>query len=309
MAFPQKMSKEEAFTSKCMEEKFKKANTNTGQIISGIDELNRLISNGDLEHFKTEKAKLDSLFTICQFYTKDGLNYQLLLKCLESGYNPDKQNTDTTSTIYQLGKHLNYLSNNRSIIADLSPNIQIEALKLIITPKEMEKDIFKIYYFLVLNAVMNEFGKYAQSRKNSGENSSDVLRPADPNEEVTVIDNVVEFTDLESEDVTPYKKEDEPVFIMVEKMPSYPGGNEALMEYLKTEPKHPDSNNRITGKIYIQFTIDQTGKVTNPRILRGLSPEYDKEALRVINNMPDWIPGEQNGKKVKVVITKGISFE
>jgi len=93
-------------------------------------------------------------------------------------------------------------------------------------------------------------------------------------------------------------------------MPEYPGGDEALKNDLIGSIKYPEEarKNGIQGKVYVSFVVDEQGKVTNAKIERGVEPSLDKEALRVISNLPRWSPGLQGGKPVRVSYTVPINF-
>lgn len=106
------------------------------------------------------------------------------------------------------------------------------------------------------------------------------------------------------------KEQDEATYEVAEIMPEFPGGMSALLKYLTDSLKYrkaPDGNGR-KGTVVIQVIIDKDGSVTEPVILRHLSPELDKEALRVVNSMPKWKPGSQSGRVVKVKYTFPITF-
>ncbi len=104
------------------------------------------------------------------------------------------------------------------------------------------------------------------------------------------------------------KKESE---IAVEVMPQYPGGQEAMTTYIRNSLKYPSSaiDKSIEGRVICTFTIDATGNVTDIKVARGLSPELDAEAVRVVAGMPNWIPGRQNGKNCAVQYTIPITFK
>ena len=104
---------------------------------------------------------------------------------------------------------------------------------------------------------------------------------------------------------------DSKVFEVVEKMPEYPGGQDALMTFLAQNIKYPAAaaENNIQGRVIVKFVVNKEGKVEQAEILRGVDPAIDKEALRVVNTMPQWIPGEQLGKKVSVYFVLPISFK
>lgn len=100
------------------------------------------------------------------------------------------------------------------------------------------------------------------------------------------------------------------VFVVVEKMPEFPGGEVAVREYIGKSIQYPEDAKKagIQGKVYITFTVDKTGKVIDAKIARGVNPSLDKEALRVVESMPAWIPGQQRGENVAVSYTIPIQF-
>jgi TonB family protein len=97
----------------------------------------------------------------------------------------------------------------------------------------------------------------------------------------------------------------------VEKMPEYQGGMEALSNYLSTNIQYPETakNNKIEGKVIISFMVEATGKVSKCVVKESAHADLDNEALRVVSSMPDWIPGEKDGKKVGVEMTLPIVFK
>jgi len=112
-------------------------------------------------------------------------------------------------------------------------------------------------------------------------------------------------------DAQTIKKEDKEIYKMVEKMPQFPGGDKALLTYISRNIKYPaDAHlNGIQGRIIVQYVVTKSGKVEQAKILRGLYPSIDAEGLRVVNSLPDWIPGEQNGKKVAVYYALPLTFK
>lgn len=99
------------------------------------------------------------------------------------------------------------------------------------------------------------------------------------------------------------------VFGMVEQMPSFPGGQAALMKYLSDNMKYPNICGRAEGRVIVQFTIGKDGTVKDAKIARGVAPELDKEALRLVRNMPKWKPGKQMGEAVEVRYTLPVTFK
>ena len=101
------------------------------------------------------------------------------------------------------------------------------------------------------------------------------------------------------------------VYTYVDKMPEFPGGEKEVVNFLSKTMQYPEEAQKKSehGKVIVQFVISKTGKVENAKVLRGVSPELDAEALRVIGLLPDWIPGEQNGQKVAVYRIIPILFQ
>lgn len=104
--------------------------------------------------------------------------------------------------------------------------------------------------------------------------------------------------------------EEEAVFLVVEEMPSFPGGDEAYKLFLQNNIRYPQSakENGIEGTVYLSFEVKKSGKLRNIKILRGVDDNLNNEAIRVVKLMPDWVPGKQRGKPVDVQMTLPIKF-
>jgi protein TonB len=145
---------------------------------------------------------------------------------------------------------------------------------------------------------------------------SDVLNIVKDNVELDdELDLRSDLNENEEIDLTPVQTEEEdesdaPVFFIVEEMPEFPGGQEALTRYLGTSVKYPPiaQENGIQGRVFVTFVVSAKGVVEQVKIARGVDPNLDKEALRVVQNMPTWKPGKQRGKPVKVSYTVPINF-
>ena len=103
---------------------------------------------------------------------------------------------------------------------------------------------------------------------------------------------------------------DNKIFDVVEERPSFPGGDAALMQWLSSNIKYPviAAENGIQGRVVVQFVISKTGAIRDVKVLRGVEPSLDKEAVRVIRSMPRWTPGKQNNTPVNVRYTLPITF-
>lgn len=103
----------------------------------------------------------------------------------------------------------------------------------------------------------------------------------------------------------------EELLYIVEEMPWFQGkGIQEFNRFVKTNVKYPQQalESRISGRVYVQFTVDEGGQLTNASILKGCHPLLDNEVLRVINNSPPWQPGKQRGKPVKVTMVMPVTF-
>lgn len=100
------------------------------------------------------------------------------------------------------------------------------------------------------------------------------------------------------------------VFMIVEEMPQYPGGENALRAFINQHIDYPPvaQEKGIQGKVYVSFVVSNDGSVKNAKVVRGVDPVLDQEALRVVNSMPRWQPGKQRGQNVNVQYTVPISF-
>ena len=124
--------------------------------------------------------------------------------------------------------------------------------------------------------------------------------------EATVSNAMVTATDVSSKS----REVNEQVFTVVEKMPSFPGGDAELLKYIATNIKYPkeSQDNGEQGRVICSFIVGRDGSVNNPEVLRGVTPLLNEEAVRVINTMPRWNPGMQRGKAVAVKYTVPITF-
>ena len=95
-----------------------------------------------------------------------------------------------------------------------------------------------------------------------------------------------------------------------EEMPSFPGGQVALMRFLSDNMKYPKvaRESGIQGRVVVQFVVGSDGSICNAKVIRGIDPYLDKEALRVVSVMPRWKPGMQKGKPVSVQYTMPLMF-
>lgn len=151
----------------------------------------------------------------------------------------------------------------------------------------------------ILNAVAESDNFDLKANKASGEIT--LVPKTNPVNEIIA-------TAYGSEKASP--KNDDEVFVVVDEMPEYPGGVDALRRFLAQNVKYPvEAQKKGTqGKVYVNFVVEKDGSVGLVKIARGVSPELDAEGMRVVKLLSGWLPGKHNGKPVRVSYTLPINF-
>jgi protein TonB len=199
----------------------------------------------------------------------------------------------------------------------------VVALSLIYIAFEWTKQEVTIYENISLEAEAEEEIEVIQT--------AEVLPPPPPPEVPEVIEvlNVVE-DDVETAEIVidteddkdkqvviqapvagpVIEEETEVVFMVVESMPSFPGGDAALFKYLGDNIKYPviAQESGIQGRVICQFVVNRDGSIVDIEVVRSVDKSLDAEAVRVISKMPKWTPGKQRGKTVRVKYTLPVNF-
>jgi protein TonB len=107
------------------------------------------------------------------------------------------------------------------------------------------------------------------------------------------------------------KKSSFTCYMIVEEIPSYPGGDEARIKFIQDNLQYPivAKQNNIQGTVYVKFMVEANGTISDINILKGIGGGCDEEALRVVKIMPKWLPGSQNGKPTKIYFNMPIIFK
>ncbi len=190
-----------------------------------------------------------------------------------------------------------------------------------------DKDIEK-YEQAVSQEVMFEEEMIEQTVQEE-QNTPPPPPPAAPEviEEIQIVDDDVETADISinsEDDQTQAQEviqapvempEEDPeeniVFVVAEKMPSFPGGQQALMKYLSENIRYPiiAQENGVQGRVIVQFTVRKDGSIDDVKVVKSADPSLDKEAVRLIKSVPAWEPGMQRGKAVHCKFTVPIVFK
>ena len=109
----------------------------------------------------------------------------------------------------------------------------------------------------------------------------------------------------------PYGPDKNGVYQIVEEMPKFPGGENALMDYVAKNVVYPKEAQEkgISGRVFVGFIVEKDGSVSEVKVLRGIGGGCDEESIRVVKAMPKWKPGKQNGKPVRVSYQLPIFFK
>ena len=123
---------------------------------------------------------------------------------------------------------------------------------------------------------------------------------------VVKVDELVESNHL----LVQTEDDSDKIYDKVEELPAFPGGEVVLMRFLSDNMKYPKvaRESGIQGRVVVQFVVGSDGSICNAKVIRGIDPYLDKEALRVVSVMPRWKPGMQKGKPVSVQYTMPLMF-
>ncbi len=144
----------------------------------------------------------------------------------------------------------------------------------------------------------------------------DTIKPEEMHQLMTADDAQVEVKNTEVVEVVEVKEEvqeaeaEEVPFVVVEEMPMYPGGDLELLKYISEHTNYPEvaKENNIQGKVIVRFCVTAKGGVSQVSVLKGVDPELDAEAMRVVTTLPPFKPGKQGGKPVPVWYMVPITF-
>lgn len=121
----------------------------------------------------------------------------------------------------------------------------------------------------------------------------------------------VDLADVKAANLAAEEKVDNKVYVAVQQMPTFPGGETAMFKYLNDNIHYPDlaKDNGISGVVSCQFTVNTDGSIVDIKVLKSPHQVLSDEAVRLIKSMPHWLPGKQNGKAVRVSYTLPVTFK
>lgn len=154
----------------------------------------------------------------------------------------------------------------------------------------------------------------ADAKASHQEDWDDALTPEEDEIEGSTLDSplkIVIIAPMESDEHTEKKSESETIYEAVEQQAQFPGGIRALMNRLINHVNYPEyaRQNDIEGRVTVKFTVEKDGSISNPVVAKGVSKELDREAIRVVKNMPNWEPAKNNGVVVRSYFYLPIVFK
>ncbi len=182
--------------------------------------------------------------------------------------------------------------------------------RLVMLKKDHTKKTFKLKYIFVLPVLLLLFFTFSCNKENE-------IQKPENNEKEPIFENteIVEVT--KNETIKPVIKsevennEESENYLVAQKNPEFPGGEQTLRQLIADKMKYPKEamEKSISGTVYLRFLIEKTGKVSIVEIQKGVHELLDNEAIRVIKELPYFIPGEQDGKKVNVWFSIPVAFK
>lgn len=184
----------------------------------------------------------------------------------------------------------NYTSNNKQeiILKPLLNTFEEEIIPITKTKEEIKPLIKPVKIIEIV-------------KDNSEIKNEAIIENTETNQNDSVI--TMQYTEeKEVDEIVPY--------YLLEEYPEFPGGETKMYEFISNNTKYPKicKENGIEGKVYVQFIVDESGKIKNIEIIRGIDTNLDKEAIRIVSSMPDWKPARQRTKPVKTTFILKINF-
>ena len=192
---------------------------------------------------------------------------------------------------------------NAEVIKGLHPFCDREAIRLIESmpqwiPGKHNGIAVPVYFYIPVSFTITNYM--------TGNPSLGPISIADRPDRVKIID----FPILDT--ITGNRQTTAPeIYHFAEQMPQFPGGNAGMLKYIRENLRYPQAalENNVQGRVIVQFVVNKDGKVTNVQILKGIDHLCDQEAVRVIESMPQWIPGKHNGVAVPVYYLVPVTFK
>lgn len=183
---------------KCIDRTLKTAGKDTDYILDAIAEYTVLLSETDTTVFAKKREEVDSLLSVSGFYRDNHLNIDLLKNCMLRSYDLEDEKNDTTSRYYQLLSHLIYLSENPTVLSDISPALHLQAIQSILATGEEENLFYQVISFILFQGIVKEFENYVENRNNpEGVSAADTVH--EQSEDIQIITIVEDDVEIEEE--------------------------------------------------------------------------------------------------------------
>lgn len=165
----------------------------------------------------------------------------------------------------------------------------------------------RIYYYLLLALFA-----VSCSKKTTPVETGSNMNDQEVEEEIIEVEEAV-IEEVIEEDWMPIEAEEEEIteeeiFVIVEDMPEFPGGEDAMKAFIKDNLQYPESHSEKQ-LVVVSFVIEKNGEITNIRVIKPATEEYNEKAIEIVKKMPRWTAGKQRGRYVRVNINLPIRFE
>ena len=191
-------------------------------------------------------------------------------------------------------------------IPDQVPEAQVQQTQIAIVPPDQVKNEVKDIRELIENNDIR--GKKDQEGQEANFEKAELPAPI---EQATKKIEAPAPTVPEPPKPPEPPKEDNKVFEAVEQPPAFPGGEAALMKWLSSNIRYPESaqQNGTQGRVIIRFVVEKDGSISDVKVAKGVDKELDNEAVRVVKRMPKWQPGKNNGQAVRTAFNLPVTFK
>jgi len=289
LAVCQNTQNAEIAAANCLNQRLLLSDKDFNYILQSATEILKLESERNYVQFDKKMSEVDSILTICGLMKENSLNFEIILQCLLSNYKFDEKAKDTTSAFYNLVDYVSYCVKEPQMYFSISPQIHQRVFEIIFTPEVSDKDFYRVMHFILLSGLINLKYNDSQDQVEKDETPSIIA---------------IRKSDLHTRDTG---KE---IFTVVDQMPLFPGGDEGRRKFLQENIIYPKKA-RISGyqgTVYLSFVVEPDGQIDDVRVLKGVHPSLDNEAIRVVKMMPKWVPGKNHGKAVRVQFNMPVKF-
>lgn len=266
-------------------------------------EITITLKKADAESLQVEDKQEEAMVVVEEMPGFPGGLFVLMQYLNDNIQYPDKAKNDGVEgrviVSFIVGKE--GLIKDAQVEKSVDPELDAEAIRVVSgmprwTPGKSQGEPVEVKYSIPINFQLTQ---PQQEQSSPSDEIIPISSPEEMEKEYTAFD--IPETD---------KKAIEETFDRVDNMPEFPGGVQGLLKYMRETIKYPAQarQDTIQGRVLVTFVINKDGSIVEPEVVKSAHPLLDEEALRMVEKMPAWKPGEQNGKPVRVKYTIPVNF-